>query len=171
MENVWYPDRISEKSSPITAKSISKYHIQKKDDTTNTLRNQVSQLRSRVNTLNEDNKNLKNEITTLNRLLTTGSRPIALKNPSFKLEIEFQIGSRCLPKDSILLFKLVNITNSFSLLHIKLSEPHRAERNPKPRTNFKMVVSAPRNTFCRMTINKTKIFGEQDVFYIKDCNK
>ena len=113
---------------------------------------------------------MKTELSTLNRLLTTGSRPIALKSPSLKLEKEFQIGSRCFQKDSVLLFQLINVTNSFSLIQIKLSEPHRAERNSKTRTSFKMVVSTPRNTFCRMTINKTKIYGERDAYYIKDCS-
>ena len=65
--------------------------ISKKDDSINTLQNQVSLLRSRVNTLNEENQTLKTEISSLNRLLTAGSRPNALKSPSLKLEKEFQI--------------------------------------------------------------------------------
>ena len=65
---------------------------------------------------------------------------------------------------------MINVTSSFTLLQVKLSEPHRAERNSNSRTNFKMVVSTPRNTFRRMTTNKTKIYGEQDAWYIKDCS-
>ena len=134
------------------------------------MQNQVSQLRSRVTALNEENQNLKSELSTLNRLLTTGSRPIALKTPSLKLVKDFKIGPRTFIKDSIMVFQLINVTNSFSLIHVRLSEPQRAERNSKARTSFQMVVSTPRNSFCVMTINKTKIYGDQNSFFLKDCS-
>ena len=126
-------------------------------------------LRSQISKLNDENHKLKSEKASLLRTLNIGSRPNTLKFHTLKLDKAFTLGTKTFVHDSVMVFKLIFISNTHSLLQIRISKPERAPKNRDNRTTFCIVLGSPLSSFSRLTTNKTKIFGTSNVWFIKNC--
>ena len=115
------------------------------------LTEQNSRLQNQIFKLNDEIKKLKTENTSLYNTIKIGSRPNSLKIHSLKLNTAFQLGTKNFVYDSILLFKLIHITNTHSLVKIKITEPQNAPENPVNRTTFRLVLGTPFSSFSRLT--------------------
>lgn len=59
-----------------------------------------------------------------------------------------------------MVFKLINISNTFSLLKVKIHEPERSEGGQTNRFTLNLMLSSPLNTFTRTYSSKTRIYGK-----------